>query len=45
MGVETEIIGLPAHEKLHEGMCDGNTSDLAHRMTIDEIRNALRRVE
>ena len=45
MELEYEIIGLPAHEKLHEGMADGNTSDVARRMTIDEIRKALRRVE
>ena len=44
MDLETEIIGLPAHEKLHEGMCDGNTSDVARRMTVDEIREALKRV-
>ena len=45
MGVETEIIGLPAHEKIHEGMDVANTSDMARRMSIDEIRKALRRVE
>jgi len=45
MDLEYEIIGLPDHEKRHEGMADGNTSDAARRMTIDEIRKALRRVE
>lgn len=44
MDLETEVIGLPAHEKLHEGMDAGNTSDVARRMTVDEIREALRRV-
>jgi len=37
-------IGLPAWEKKHEGMCDGNTSDTARRMTVDEIKEALKRV-
>jgi UDP-N-acetylglucosamine 4,6-dehydratase len=35
---------LGEYEKLHEGMAEGNTSDLAHRMTDEEIRTALGRV-
>lgn len=42
MGVGMEVIGLPSWEKRHEGMCDGNTSDVARRMTVDELREALR---
>jgi UDP-N-acetylglucosamine 4,6-dehydratase len=45
MGIDAEVIGLPAHEKLHEGMADGNTSDVARRMSIDEIRQCLRRLD
>ena len=41
MGARPEIIGLPSWEKLHEGMEDGKTSDVARRMTIEELRNAL----
>lgn len=40
-GVDMEITGLPEHEKLHEGMNDGLTSDKARRMTVDELREAL----
>lgn len=36
-----EITGLPAHEKLHEGMKDGLTSDQARRLTVDELRSML----
>jgi UDP-N-acetylglucosamine 4,6-dehydratase len=41
MGARAEILGLPNYEKKHEGMCDGNTSDAARRMTITELRGAL----
>lgn len=41
MGAKAEIIGLPDWEKKHEGMADGNTSDIAPRMTVDELRSAL----
>jgi len=41
MGAEMRIIGLPAWEKPHESMCDGNSSDSARRMTIDELRAAI----
>jgi UDP-N-acetylglucosamine 4,6-dehydratase len=41
MGAEMEVVGLPAWEKRHEGMTDGNTSDVARRMTIDELKEAL----
>ena len=41
MGVRAELIGLPSWEKLHEGLCDGNTSDAARRMTVEELRKRL----
>ncbi len=41
MGAEMNIIGLPEWEKKHEGMCDGNTSDKARRMTVRELQDAL----
>lgn len=41
MGAKMRIIGLPDWEKKHEGMCDGNTSDKARRMSVDELREAL----
>ncbi len=44
MGKKMQITGLPAWEKLHEGMEDGNTSDVARRMSVDELKEALRYV-
>jgi len=41
MGREMEIVGLPSWEKKHEGMCEGNTSDKARRMSVQELREAL----
>jgi UDP-N-acetylglucosamine 4,6-dehydratase len=41
MGAKTKVIGLPSWEKKHEGMCDGNTSDKARRMTVQELREVL----
>lgn len=41
MGARADIIGLPAWEKKHEGMCKGNTSDVARRMTVRELQEAL----
>lgn len=41
MGVGMTIIGLPEHEKLHEGMRDGLTSDKAPRLTVAELRSML----
>ena len=41
LDVETNVIGLGAWEKQHEGMMDGVTSDLARRMSVDEIRQRL----
>lgn len=41
MGARAEIIGLPPWEKLHESMGEGNSSDRARRMSIEELRAAL----
>jgi len=41
LGAEMEVIGLPQHEKLHEAMRPGLSSDLARRMTVAELRRAL----
>lgn len=41
MGAKMNIIGMQDYEKRHEGMCDGNTSDAARRMSIDELRAVL----
>jgi UDP-N-acetylglucosamine 4,6-dehydratase/5-epimerase len=42
MGVNTRTIGLPSYEKLHESMSEGNSSDKARRMSVEELREALR---
>lgn len=41
IGAEMDIKGLPVWEKRHESMGDGNSSDEARRMTVDELREAL----
>lgn len=41
MGANIKITGLPEYEKRHEGMCDGNTSDKARRMTVAELEAIL----
>lgn len=38
LGVEMRVIGLPRHEKLHESMDHGNSSDEARRLTVPELR-------
>lgn len=44
MGVEYDVVGLPSHEKIHEGMDYGMTSDVARRMSVEEIREALGKI-
>lgn len=44
MGAKIEVKGLPTWEKRHEGMFDGITSDIAYRMTEDELAAGVRRV-
>ena len=41
MGAKMNVVGLPEWEKKHEGMCEGNTSDKARRMTVGELRDIL----
>jgi len=41
MGVKYRVTGLPSWEKKHEGMADGNTSDIARRMSVQELRKIL----
>lgn len=42
MGARMDVRGLPAWEKRHESMGAGNSSDLARRMSVQELREALR---
>lgn len=42
MGAQMKITGLPSYEKLHESMAAGNSSDNARRMSVEELREALR---
>lgn len=44
MGAAMHIKGLPEHEKKHESMCHGVSSDKARRMTTGEIREAIETV-
>lgn len=44
LGVKMDVRGLPAWEKRHEGMADGNTSDIARRMSHEELARELKRV-
>lgn len=44
MGAEMDVIGLPDHEKRHEAMRPGLSSDLARRMSVEELRGALEQV-
>lgn len=42
MGAKMKIIGMPEYEKRHESMSEGNSSDRAKRMSVDELREVLR---
>jgi len=44
MGAKMVIKGLPDWEKLHEGMEHTQTSDTARRMTVQELKDALKLV-
>lgn len=39
-----DVRGLPAYEKMHESMEAGKSSEHARRMSIDELREALKQV-
>lgn len=45
MDAEMRITGTRGGEKWHEAMEPGKTSDLARRMSVEEIREALKHVE
>lgn len=42
MGAQMKITGLPKYEKRHESMGSGNSSENARRMSVAELREALR---
>lgn len=42
MGAKMKIIGMPSFEKRHESMSEGNSSDKARRMSVDELMEVLR---
>ncbi len=44
MNVGMRVSGLPPHEKRHEAMAPGNSSDVARRMTVEELRGALQSI-
>lgn len=41
MGARMAVTGLPAHEKKHESMIEGRSSETARRMTVEELREEL----
>jgi len=41
MGVRPDVIGLPSFEKLHESMGPGNSSNLAPRLSVEFLRDAI----
>lgn len=44
MGAKMNVIGLPPHEKKHEGMSDDLRSDCVELLTVEELREALQYV-
>lgn len=44
MGAKMNVTGLPPWEKKHESMSDGNSSDVAKRMSVEDLREALKGV-
>lgn len=44
MGAKMNVTGLPAHEKRHECMGEGNCSNEARRMSVEEIKIMLENV-
>ena len=44
LNVKIRWVGLPAWERKHEGMRDGLTSDIVRRMTVEELRGAIKNV-
>ena len=44
MGKGMSVIGLPPYEKKHESMVEGEPSNEARRMTVQELRDAIERL-
>lgn len=44
MNKQYQVVGLPAHEKLHESMDANQSSDKARLMSVNELKEELRRV-
>lgn len=44
MGLKTHVVGLGEYEKRHESMREGESSEHARRMSVDEIREGLAHV-
>lgn len=44
MELDVEVTGLPAWEKKHEALAEGVTSDRVGRMTVMDLREALKSV-
>ena len=42
MGARMRVLGLPTHEKRHESMDEASRSDKARRMSVAELREALK---
>lgn len=41
LGVQPEIIGMPSFEKMHESMGPGKSSDVAPRLSVEFLREAI----
>ena len=44
MGAQMDVIGLPPHEKLHESMREGLSSESARRLSVKELQDRLARL-
>lgn len=44
MEIDYDVVGMPAWEKMHEGLDEMNTSDRAQRMSVQQIRERLKDV-
>lgn len=45
MGLRYNVVGMRPGEKLHEAMDEGATSDITLRMSVEELREELKRVK
>lgn len=44
MNIKPLIVGLPPHEKLHESLADGYSSNQVARMTVEEVKEELAKI-